>query len=145
MTTKSLISSIVIESASLIKHLCQMLMSVYDVWAVDVVVVMLCGMLKTFPQCTFSLEFPEILRQNLLCYHWLSMSGNSKMMHCGILINTPYWNDWLCMKYACFVWIAFLVFMRESVWSCRASERGWATPVSLDTMLFRYLVKETFM
>ena len=37
-----------------------------------------------------SLEFPEILSQTLICYHWLSVSGNSKRMHCGILINMPY-------------------------------------------------------
>ena len=27
--------------------------------------------------------------QNLICYHWLSVFGNSKIMHCGILINMP--------------------------------------------------------
>ena len=47
-------------------------------------------MLTTFPRCNFSLEVPEILSQNLICYHWLSVSGNSKIMHCGILINMPY-------------------------------------------------------
>ena len=41
----------------------------------------------------FSLEFPEVLSQNLICYHWLSVSGNSKIMYCGILINTPYYLD----------------------------------------------------
>ena len=44
----------------------------------------------TFPQCNLSLEFPEIHSQNLLCYHWLSVSGSSKIMHCGILFNMPY-------------------------------------------------------
>ena len=47
-------------------------------------------MLKTFPQCNFQLEFPERLSQNLICCHWLSLSGNSKTMHCGILINMTY-------------------------------------------------------
>ena len=47
-------------------------------------------MLTTFPQCNFSpLVFPEILSQNLICYHWLSVSGNSKILHCGIVINMP--------------------------------------------------------
>ena len=41
------------------------------------------GMLSTFPQCNFSMEFPEILRQN----HMLLLV---KIMHCGILINLPY-------------------------------------------------------
>ena len=46
-------------------------------------------MLTTFPQCSFSLEFPEILCQILIGYQWVSVSGNSKTMHCGILINIP--------------------------------------------------------
>ena len=29
-----------------------------------------------------------ISSQNLICYHWLSVSGNSKIMHFGILINS---------------------------------------------------------
>ena len=52
-------------------------------------------MLTTFPQCSFSLEFPEILSQNptCLCYNRQSVSGISKIMHCGILINMPYWQN----------------------------------------------------
>ena len=52
------------------------------------------GMLTTFPQCNFSLEFQEILSQNNTCYHWLSVSGSSKIMYCGILINVPYYLAW---------------------------------------------------
>ena len=48
------------------------------------------GMLTAFQQRNFSLELPEILSQNHICYYWLSFSGNSKIMHCGILINMPY-------------------------------------------------------
>ena len=47
-------------------------------------------MLTTFPQCKFKLEFPEILSQNYICYQWLSVSGISEILHCGILINMPY-------------------------------------------------------
>ena len=47
------------------------------------------GMLATFLQCKFSLEFSEILRHNLIYYHRLGVSGNFKIMHCGILIHTP--------------------------------------------------------
>ena len=46
-------------------------------------------MFKTFPQCKLLLEFPEILSQSHICYHWLSVSEISKMMHCGILIDVP--------------------------------------------------------
>ena len=49
-------------------------------------------MLTTFPQCNFSLEFLEILSQNHIRYHWLSVSGNSKIKHCGIVINMPFWG-----------------------------------------------------
>ena len=38
-----------------------------------------------------TLEFPEILSKKLIRYHWLSVSGNSKIKHCGILINMPNW------------------------------------------------------
>ena len=48
------------------------------------------GMLTTFPQWNFALEFPEILSQNIISYHWRSVSGNSVMMHNGILINMPF-------------------------------------------------------
>ena len=48
------------------------------------------GHVSNIPTTQFSLEFWEILNQNLICYHWLSVSGISKIMHCGILINMPY-------------------------------------------------------
>ena len=56
------------------------------------------GMITTFPQCNFSLEFSEILGQNLICYHWLSVSGNNELIHCGILIDMSYsdLSDWGC-------------------------------------------------
>ena len=56
------------------------------------------GLLTTFPQCDFWLEFPGILSQNLICYHWLSVTGNSKIIHCGILINIPLWFSQLNMS-----------------------------------------------
>ena len=48
------------------------------------------GMLTTFPQCNFSLEFSEPLSWNPICYHRLSVSGISKIMRCGIFINMAY-------------------------------------------------------
>ena len=48
------------------------------------------GMLTIFPQCRFLLEFPDILSQKLICYHRLSVFGNSGIMHCGIPINMAY-------------------------------------------------------
>ena len=50
------------------------------------------GILTIFPQCSFSREFPGMLSQNLICHHWLSVSGNSEIMHCRILINMPYYS-----------------------------------------------------
>ena len=48
------------------------------------------GMLTTFPQRNFGLKFPEIPSQNIISYHWLSVSGNPKIMYCGILFNMTY-------------------------------------------------------
>ena len=47
-------------------------------------------MLTTFPQCNFSLEFPEILNQSYNAYYGPGESGIYKIMHCGILISMPY-------------------------------------------------------
>ena len=47
------------------------------------------GALTTFPQCIYSLEFREILSENHIRDHCVSVSGISKIMHCGILINMP--------------------------------------------------------
>ena len=43
------------------------------------------GMLTTFPQCSNSLDFPELISQNHIYYHRLSMSWISKIVHLGIL------------------------------------------------------------
>ena len=43
----------------------------------------------TFPQCNIWREFPEILSQNVICYHWQHMFGNPEMMHSGILFGMP--------------------------------------------------------
>ena len=48
-----------------------------------------------FPQCSFSLKFSEILSQILIRYRWLSVSKNSKIMDCGILINKPHFFQFL--------------------------------------------------
>ena len=48
------------------------------------------SMLTTFPRMQCSLEFPEIVGQNNICYYGRSVSGISKVMHCGIHINMPY-------------------------------------------------------
>ena len=52
-------------------------------------------MSTTFPQGNFPLEIPELISRNLICCHWLSMSGNSKMMHHGILINLTFLHRFL--------------------------------------------------
>ena len=52
-----------------------------------------CGHVSTFPQCNCSLEFSEVLSQNRVWYHWLSVSGISKIVRCGILINMSYWLE----------------------------------------------------
>ena len=45
---------------------------------------------NNIPTRQFTLEYPEILHTLYhICYHWLSVSGISKIMHCGILLNMP--------------------------------------------------------
>ena len=61
------------------------------------------GHVNNIPTVHFSLEFPEILDQNLIgkAIDWLSLSGISITVHCGILINIPYWLcswDWLTIN-----------------------------------------------
>ena len=43
------------------------------------------GLVNNTPQCNFSLEFLELLSQNHVCHHWLSVSETSKIMQNGIL------------------------------------------------------------
>ena len=38
------------------------------------------GPVKSIPTMQFSLESPEILSKNLICYHGLSVSGNSEII-----------------------------------------------------------------
>ena len=47
------------------------------------------GIFTTFPQCNFRWNFQRY-SVKILCYHWLSMSRISIIMHCEILINMPY-------------------------------------------------------
>ena len=51
-----------------------------------------------------TLQFFTGISRNLLCYHWLSLSGNPKIIHCVILINMPYseFYQWLWMS-VCFL------------------------------------------
>ena len=35
---------------------------------------------------------------NFTCHHWLSVSGNSEIMHYGILVNMAYWSATLVDK-----------------------------------------------
>ena len=58
------------------------------------------GMLTIFPRCKFSVELPEILN-NLNWYHGLSVSGNSEMKHCGILITHTYIYLYTYYIYTC--------------------------------------------
>ena len=41
----------------------------------------------------FSTRSSRIIQSAHFCRHWLSVSGNSKIMHCGIVINMPYWCE----------------------------------------------------
>ena len=81
-----------------------------------------------FPQCNFSQEFPEILRQNLICYHSLSVSGNSEVMHCGILINTLYIvlekeRMFYCVQWSVWHWSVKLILAHQQHFHNRPKSR----------------------
>ena len=46
----------------------------------------------------FSLEFPEVFSQNDTCYHWVSVFGISKIMHCGPIELKYYYTITLAYK-----------------------------------------------
>ena len=70
----------------------------------------------TFPQCNLLLDFPEILSWNLIWHHWLSVSGNSKIMHCGILIDMSYWEKvWVLNHQIRWSWSTALSTWEQSV------------------------------
>ena len=94
-------------------------------------------MLWSIPQCNCSLEFWEILSQNLICYQWLSASGNSKIMHCGIL-NNMFYDDgsnkvWRAYKLTKILslgllhWQNSFVCKRKLNWLCYCTAQGKQT------------------
>ena len=44
---------------------------------------------RALSRCNPWPEFPEVLGQNHIGYHWLNVPENSDTMHCGILFNHP--------------------------------------------------------
>ena len=93
-------------------------------------------MLTTFPHCNFSSEFPKILSQNLICYHWLSMAGNSKTMHCGILINMPYrWKVKGKCFFLCFAWQDSLLWIVRSRSMSKLNLFNWSASLDLKPFL----------
>ena len=51
------------------------------------------GHVNNIPTMQFLTEISKNTQSKLyLCYHWLSVSGISKIMYCGILINMPFYN-----------------------------------------------------
>ena len=49
------------------------------------------GHVNNIPTMQFFIGIPRNTQsKSFICYNWLSVVGNSKTMHCGILINTLY-------------------------------------------------------
>ena len=46
------------------------------------------------PTVQFRPDFPELLSQNLMCYRWLDVPGNSEMLHCRLFYIMPYYNSY---------------------------------------------------
>ena len=64
----------------------------------------------------------------MLCYHWLSVSGNSEILHCGILIDMPYCNSTHLARisYPCLA-------LNDSLWESSMSSGMCLVPISLST------------
>ena len=58
-----------------------------------------------------TMQFFTGISRNLLCYHWLSFSGNSKSMHCGILMNMPYSEFYLWLRMSGFLLFCFNIHL----------------------------------
>ena len=50
------------------------------------------GQVNNFLTMQFFTEIYRNTQSKSICHHWLSVSWISKIMHCGILINTPYYH-----------------------------------------------------
>ena len=59
-------------------------MSRADIWIVQKEYV------NNIPTMQFFIGISRSIQLNIISYHWLSVSGNSVMMHYGVLINMPY-------------------------------------------------------
>ena len=57
--------------------------------------------LNNIPIMQFRSGIPRNTQSKHICYHWLSVSGVSKIMHCGILINMPYWTRLVALTGYC--------------------------------------------
>ena len=59
------------------------------------------GLFKTLPCVILNCNSHEYAVQGLLCYHYLSMCGNSEKLHGGVLFYIPNW---------------YLLFVEEHFW-----------------------------
>ena len=93
------------------------------------------GHVNNIPSMQFIRKFPEILGQNLVHYRWLSVSGNSEIMHCGILIRLM--CPLLLCEYALGV-DSTLLSLVIPIWSCwykTMKEIGIYKPTHKCTMM----------
>ena len=78
------------------------------------------GHVTAFWQCNFEPKFPEIRSQRVIPmkspYHWLSVPGNSEMMHFGIFSKMPYY----LIEIQCFgpAFKTNLMISYMQVWNC---------------------------
>ena len=100
-------------------------------------------MLPTFPQCSSSLEFPEIFGQNLIAIiDWVC--GNSEIMHCGILINTPYFH--LSTVYQQSHNLIFRKMKLHNVWVMRVMEHlllCWMIKGNMVSSVIARVIRQT--
>ena len=70
------------------------------------------------PTMQFFTGISRNIQSKSYCYHWLRVSGNSKIMHCGILIDMPYWqtHNFLIFWYRCWKAQQSIDYMSTKRW-----------------------------
>ena len=79
--------------------------------------VMVC--LTTFPQCNFSLEFPEIPSQNLLSYNWL---GIPKQFILGYSLTCPTYLPYSFTSFFLYHRIFTCIYHLRRMYACGSAE-----------------------
>ena len=85
------------------------------------------GHVNNIPTLQFFTGISRNTQWKSIRYHWFSTSGNSILMHCGILINTPYCNISAVQTYYIHMHIIYTcVWQMNFPWCRYIFNWGWS-------------------